>query len=269
MIHPSAIVHPQAELAANVEVGPFTVIGADVHVAAGCRIGSHVVLEGRLTLGSNCRVFPHAVLGTDPQDTKYRGEPSELKIGSGCVFREFVTANRGSEAGGGLTEIGENCYFMANAHVAHDCHLGRGVVMANSVALAGHVDVGDYAWFGGLAGVHQFVHIGSHAFIAAGAMVRRDVPPCLIAKGDRARLAGLNRIGLMRRGFSEARLNRLSELYARLASEQSLNLAPEWLIKLSEVSEDFEPDARLIGDFLNNSQVGVSAFIERPSELET
>lgn len=213
MIHPSAVIDPLASIADDVRVGPFAVIGKDVSIDEGGVIGPHAVIEGETSIGKRCLIYPHATLGTPPQDLKYKGEPTSLKIGDNCVFREGVTINRAGADASGVTLIGNHCYFMANAHVGHDCAIGDGVVLANSVALAGHVTVGHHVWFGGLSGVHQFVTIGDYAFIAAGSMVRYHVPPFVVAKGDRALVVKVNEIGLGRNNFSKARIEAIGTLY--------------------------------------------------------
>ncbi len=218
-IHPTALIHPDAEVHARVEIGAYAVIGPGVTLGEGCRIASHVVIEKDTELGPECRVSSHVVLGGDAQDLKYRGEPASLRLGAGCVIREFVTINRGTQAGGGETVLGDECYLMAYAHVAHDCHLGNGVILANNATLAGHVEVEDRANLGGLCAIHQFCRIGRLAFIGGGAMVRRDVPPFCQAKGDRARLTGLNRIGLERAGLQGNDQERIERVYRTLWHE--------------------------------------------------
>jgi UDP-N-acetylglucosamine acyltransferase len=212
-IHPTAIVDGRAELDASVEVGPFSVIGPHVRVGAGTVIGPHVVIEGRTTLGRDNHVFQFAALGAAPQDLKYAGEDTELVIGDGNRIREFTTLHIGTAGGGGVTRVGNGNLIMANAHVAHDCQIGDGVVMANSAALAGHVRVEDHAVLGGLCAVHQFCRIGRNAFLAGGTIVVMDIPPFCLARGDRARLAGLNVVGLTRRGFSAEALARIKQAY--------------------------------------------------------
>jgi UDP-N-acetylglucosamine acyltransferase len=223
-IHPTAIVDGHADLDPSVEVGPFSVIGPHVRIGAGTVIGPHVVIEGRTTLGINNRVFQFASLGAAPQDLKYAGEDTELVIGDGNRIREFTTLHIGTAGGGGVTRVGNKNLIMANAHVAHDCQIGDGVVMANSAALAGHVSVADHAVLGGLCAVHQFCRIGRHAFLAGGTIVVMDVPPFCLARGDRARLAGLNVVGLQRRGFSPEALARIKQSY-KILFRSSLPLA--------------------------------------------
>ena len=200
-IHPSAVVAPGAELGEGVRVEAFAVIGPHVRIGAGGWVGPHAVVEGRTTLGARVRIFQFASVGAVPQDLKYRGEPSTLEMGDDNVIREYVTLQPGTAGGGMVTRVGGGCLFMGSAHIGHDCIVGNNVILANGAALAGHVQVGDYAIIGALAGVHQFVRVGESALCAAGAMVSLDVPPFCIAAGDRARLFGLNSVGLRRRGM--------------------------------------------------------------------
>ena len=204
------------------EVGPYAVVGAGVVVGAGTRIGSHATIEGPCVLGAENRVFAHAVLGFEPQDLKYHGEVTRLTIGSRNVFREFSTVHRGTVTGRGVTVIGDDNYFMAYSHVAHDCRIGSGTVFANFVALAGHVDVGDRAVLGAFAGAHQFTRIGQHAFVGGYTPLRQDVLPFCKIDGAKAKTYGINRIGLQRSGFSEERLKALERAY-RLLVKSKLN----------------------------------------------
>lgn len=215
-IHPSAQVARGAELADGVVVGPHAVIGPRVRVGGGTWIGAHAVLDGRTTVGARNRIFPFASVGAMPQDLKYRGEPSTLTIGDANIVREYVSINPGTEGGGMATVIGSGCLFMVSSHVAHDCRLGNSVILANGVALAGHVTVEDHAIVGGLAGVHQFVRLGESALCAAGSMVSKDVPPFCTVAGDRARLFGLNVVGLRRRGFPDDTIRALRRAYRLL-----------------------------------------------------
>jgi UDP-N-acetylglucosamine acyltransferase len=217
-IHPTAIVAPGAVLAHDVVVGPYCIIGEDVALGAGVTLRSHVVVDGRTTIGEGTRIFPFASIGLEPQDLKYRGELSELVIGRNNRIREYVTMNPGTTGGGMVTRVGDNCLFMVGAHVAHDCQIGNYVIMANNATLAGHVVVEDYAVLGGLCAVHQYVRIGKHAMIGGMSGVERDVIPYGQVMGDRARLHGLNIIGMQRRGFSREDIQGLRNAYQFLFS---------------------------------------------------
>jgi UDP-N-acetylglucosamine acyltransferase len=212
-VHPTAVVSPGAKLHPTVEVGPYAVIGGQVTLGAGTTVGPHAVIEGRTRLGERNKVFQFASVGAQPQDLKYAGEDSALEIGDENLIREFTTLHKGTTGGGGVTRIGNRNLFMAYAHVAHDCQVGDGCVLANAATLGGHVDVGDHVILGGLAAVHQFTRIGQHAFVAGGTMVVMDVPPFCTAQGDRAELVGINSIGLARHGFSEDQIGRVKEAY--------------------------------------------------------
>ena len=217
-IHPSAVVAHAAQLGRGVEIGPFCTVGPDVVLGDDVRLVSHVAIAGHTTIGAGTRVFPFASLGHEPQDLKFRGEVSELRIGSGCVIREGVTMNPGTAAGGLLTSVGDRSVFLAQSHVAHDCRVGDEVIFSNNVMLAGHCTVGDHAILGGGAAVHQFVRLGRHSFIGGLAGVEHDVIPYGIALGNRAHLAGLNVVGLKRRGFSREVIHDLRRAYKSLFS---------------------------------------------------
>jgi UDP-N-acetylglucosamine acyltransferase len=225
-----------------------------VTIGEGSRVGPHAVIEGRTTLGRNNTVYQFASVGADPQDLKYQGEDSELVLGDGNRVREFVTLNKGTAHGGGVTRIGNNNLFMANSHVGHDCQVGSGCVFANSVALAGHVEVGDHATLGGLSAVHQFTRVGKHAFIAGGAMVVMDVPPYCTAHGDRAEQAGLNKVGLSRHGFSKEQIARIEDAY-RILFRSKLGLQ-EALAQL-QAELGGQPEVDLLLEFVSSSKRGV------------
>ncbi|MFN4088437.1 MAG: acyl-ACP--UDP-N-acetylglucosamine O-acyltransferase [Alphaproteobacteria bacterium] len=208
-IHPTAIVEPGARLGEGVAVGPYCVVGAEAELAAGVRLVSHVVVAGRTALGPDTTVYPFASLGHPPQDLKYAGEPSRLLIGRRNTIREHVTMNPGTVGGGMETVTGDDCLFMVGAHVAHDCRIGDRVVMANNATLAGHVEVQDDVVLGGLAAVHQFVRIGAQAMVGGMSGVEHDVPPFAVVAGNRARIEGLNIVGLRRRGFPRAEIDAL------------------------------------------------------------
>lgn len=205
-IHDTAVVSKDAILGEGVEIGPYTIIGPGVELKDNIVVGPHAVIEGDTVIGEGCRIFQFASIGSMSQDLKDTGGSGKLRIGSGNRFREFVTINCGTPDGGGVTTIGDNCFFMAYAHVAHDCHIGNFVVMANVATLAGHVTVEDFVGLGGLVAVHQFVKIGSHTFVGGGSMTSMDIAPYMKVshgKGARAKVMGPNTIGLERRGFSE------------------------------------------------------------------
>jgi len=218
-IHPTAIVAPAARVADDVVIGPYCVIGGDVALGAGVRLAAHVVIDGRTTIGEATRIFPFASIGLEPQDLKYQGEASSLVIGRDTTIREYVTINPGTAGGGMVTRVGDDCLLMIGAHVAHDCQLGNHVIMANNATLAGHVVIEDYALLGGLCAVHQFVRIGRHAMIGGMSGVERDVIPFGQAMGNRARLTGLNIIGMQRRGFSRDEIQGLRRAYQFLFSD--------------------------------------------------
>lgn len=213
MIHPTAIIDSKAELASDVEVGPYSVIRERVIIESGCIIGPHVTIDPFVTIGQNCRIFQYAAIGAVPQDLKFKGEESYVKIGKGTTIREFATIHRGTKHGNLITEIGEDNFLMAYTHVAHDCKTGKRVIMANCATLAGHITIGDYVTIGGLVAIHQFVRIGDHAYVGGKSAVVKDIPPYVIAAGDRAVLYGLNSVGLKRFGMSQDTLNILKKVY--------------------------------------------------------
>ncbi|WIY54299.1 acyl-ACP--UDP-N-acetylglucosamine O-acyltransferase [Devosia sp. YIM 151766] len=215
-VHPSAIVADGAILGAGVRIGPYCIIGPNVVLGDNVELVSHAVVEGRTTIGAGTRIFPFASVGHQPQDLKFHGEDSRLEIGERCTIRESVTINPGTEGGGMLTRIGNDCLIMANAHVAHDAILGNNVIMANYVGIAGHVHVGDNVIFGGTCVVHQFTRIGAHAFIGAQSMIDGDVIPYGMAVGNRAVLTGLNLVGLKRSKFQREAIYQLRAAYRQI-----------------------------------------------------
>jgi UDP-N-acetylglucosamine acyltransferase len=253
--HPTAVVHPEASLHESVEIGPYAVIGPKVKIGAGTTIGAHTVIEGDTTIGVRNKIFQFASLGAAPQDLKYAGEDTKLVIGDENMIREFTTLHIGTAGGGGVTRIGNKNLFMAYTHVAHDCIVGDHCVLANSGALAGHVEVGDHVIFGGLSAVHQFTRIGKHAFIAGGSMVAMDVPPYCTAQGDRAELVGLNTVGLTRNGYTDEQVRRIKEAYKILfRSKLGLNEA------LSKLKAEYAGHAEietLLG-FIEGSKRGIT-----------
>lgn len=248
-IHNTAIVDSKAELGNGVKIGPYCVVGAGVKLGDGVRLVSHVVVEGLTTIGANTVIYPFASIGHKPQDLKYHGEPSTLEIGENNQIREHVTMNPGTEGGGMVTRVGNNCLFMVGSHVAHDCMVGNNVIMANNATLAGHVTVGDFAIIGGLSAVQQFVRIGAHAMIGGMSGVESDVIPYGMVKGERAHLAGLNIVGLERRGFGREDIQLLRNAYRMLfASEGTM------AERLDDVAELYasHPLVKNIVEFIRN-----------------
>jgi UDP-N-acetylglucosamine acyltransferase len=241
-VHPTAIVDPRAELDSDVEIGPYCVIGAGVKIGKGCKVHSHAVIQGRTVMGQGNVVFPFATIGSAPQDLKYRGEPSELRIGDRNTIREYVSLNPGTTGGGMVTRVGDQNLLMMYCHIAHDCNVGNRNVIANGATLGGHVTVEDFVIVGGLVGIHQFVRIGTGAILGAGSMVSKDVPPYCNATGDRARLRGLNVEGLRRRGVDKAVIDAIRKAYriafnSKLKTEDALETIRRELPAISEIEK--------------------------------
>ncbi|MBE7565613.1 acyl-ACP--UDP-N-acetylglucosamine O-acyltransferase [Acidithiobacillus thiooxidans] len=254
-IHPTAIVDSGAIVGADCKIGPYAVIGAHVELGAHCQIGAHAVLEGPTRIGSHNHIFQFASVGTAPQDLGYQGEPTALEIGSHNTLREFVTVNRGTVKGGGVTRIGSHNLLMAYCHVAHDCRIGDQVVMANAATLAGHVCIEDHAILGGLSAVHQFARIGSHAILGGGTMAPLDIPPYMMAAGNHASLHGINVRGLARRGISRETILQIKRAYRILfRSGQRLDDAME---EVRQRGLDAPEIAHLL-DFIQNSKRGIT-----------
>jgi UDP-N-acetylglucosamine acyltransferase len=254
VIHATAIVDKRAEIAADVEIGPYCVIGPDVKIGKGTKLQSHVVVQGLTNLGENNTIFPFATVGSAPQDLKYKGERSQLLVGDRNVIREYVSVNPGTTGGGMLTRVGNDNLLMMYCHIAHDCILGDRNVIANGATLGGHVTIQDHVIVGGLVGVHQFVKIGAGSILGAGSMVSKDVPPFCNATGDRARLRGLNLEGLRRRGFDKAKINALKKAY-RIIFQSRMKTADA----LRKVRAELAPSAEidLLVGFIETSQRGV------------
>ena len=219
-IHPQAVVEDGAVLGADVTVGPFCVVGKDVVLGDGVELISHVALAGLTEIGAETKIYPFASIGHPPQDLKFKGEKSRVVIGRRTVIREQVTINPGTEGGGMLTSVGDDCLIMVGAHVAHDCRVGNGVILVNNATLAGHVTIGDHAILGGLSAVHQWVRVGAHAFLGGLSGLESDLIPYGSAIGDRARLGGLNLVGLRRRNFERESIHRLRAAYRMLFSDE-------------------------------------------------
>lgn len=242
-IHPTAVVEPGATVGAGVEIGPYCCVGPQVQLADDVVLRSHVVIDGSTEVGPRTVIYPFASIGSPPQDLKYEGEKSRLVIGADNTIREHVTMNPGTAGGGLLTKVGEGCLFMIGAHVAHDCQIGDHVVMANNASLAGHVTIGDYAILGGLAGVHQFVRVGAHAIIGGMTGVENDVIPYGSVLGERGRLAGLNLVGMRRRGFSKAQIASLRSVYRLLFTDTNGDTVCE---RLDEAEAAFAGNAAVM-----------------------
>jgi len=250
VIDARAIVSGEAELAANVSIGPFSIIGPGVRIGPRTVVGPHVVINGPSTIGADNRFFQFASIGDAPQDKKYQGEPTLLTIGDRNVFRESCTVNRGTTHDKGVTLIGSDNLFMAYAHVAHDCVVGNNTVFANCAALGGHVEIGDWVIIGGLTAVHQFTKVGAHAFLAGGAIVTRDVPPYVMVAGNPATPHAVNSEGLKRRGFTEEQIRNIRDAY-RIVYRSELKLA-EALERLAPQA-DGRPEIRAFVDFIHAS----------------
>ncbi|MEW5703368.1 MAG: acyl-ACP--UDP-N-acetylglucosamine O-acyltransferase [Pseudomonadota bacterium] len=256
--HPTALVDPKARLGEDVTIGPYCCIGPDVELGNGVQLIAHVVVAGRTKIGEKTQVYPYASLGHPPQDMKYKGEPSELIIGSHNIIREHVTMNPGTEAGGMVTRVGSHCLFMIATHVAHDCKVDDHVVMANNATLGGHVKVGEYAIIGGLSAVHQYVRIGKHVMVGGMSGVENDIIPYGSVMGNRAHLSGLNIIGLKRRSFSRDAIHTLRNAYRLLFAEEGTMAE-----RLADVSTLFK-DHEAVQDIVNFIKADSSRSICQP-----
>ncbi len=255
MIHPTALVDPKAEIDANVTIGPYAIIREHVNIGAGTIIGPHAAIDPYTTIGPDCRIFQFASVGATPQAIKFGGEETYARIGRGTVIREFVTINRGTGFGGGVTEVGEENFLMAYCHIAHDCKTGRQVILANNATLAGHITIEDYVTIGGLTAIHQFVRIGKYAYVGGKSAVVKDIPPYVIAAGDRATLHGLNKVGLKRRGMTEETLSALKKTY-RIIFRFGLTLNESIARVKAEV--DQVPEVIQFIDFIQSSSRGIT-----------
>jgi UDP-N-acetylglucosamine acyltransferase len=253
-VHPTAIVHPRAKIAPGVKIGAYSLIGENVQIGKDTVIESQVVLEGWSEIGERCHISPFVSIGAPPQHLRYRGEPTQVIIGNDNRIREFVTINRGTAEGGCKTVLGHGNFIMAYSHVAHDCKVGNQVIMANGSTLAGHIEVEDFAIVGGLVAIHQFVRVGRHAIIGGASAVPKDVPPYMVAAGNRARLFGLNLVGLKRHRFPEATMAALKQAY-RILFRSHLTLTKAMEKVRAEVPD--LPEIRHLLNFLKNSKRGV------------
>ena len=254
MIHPTAIVHPNAKLGGNVEIGAYTLVDEHVEIGDATRIGPHAVITGHTRIGRGNRIFQFVSLGEEPQDKKYAGEPTRLEIGDRNTIREFCTFNTGTAQDKGVTRIGDDNWIMAYVHIAHDCEVGNHAIFANNASLAGHVHVDDYAILGGFTGVHQFCRVGAHVITGIASVVRQDIPPFITASGNPAAPHGLNSEGLKRRGFSSEALAALKRAYKTLyKSGLGLNEAADAIAQ----EADQQPELRPLADFLRVTGRGI------------
>ncbi|OGS73438.1 MAG: acyl-[acyl-carrier-protein]--UDP-N-acetylglucosamine O-acyltransferase [Flavobacteria bacterium RIFCSPLOWO2_12_FULL_35_11] len=253
MNQPLAYIHPQAKIATNVVVEPFTTIHNNVIIGSGTWIGSNVTIMEGARIGKNCRIFPGAVISAIPQDLKFEGEDSLAIIGDNTTIRECVTVNRGTKALG-HTKIGDNCLIMATTHVAHDCIIGNNCILANGSIIAGHVTIGDYAILSGLVAVHQFIHIGEHSMVSGGSLVRKDVPPFSKAGKEPLSYIGINSIGLRRRGFATEKIREIQDIY-RILYQKNYNTTQALEKIEAEMEATKERDQIIL--FIKNSQRGI------------
>ena len=260
LIHPTAIVDPQAQIDSSVSIGAATVIGPHVRIGAGTTVGHHCVIEGHTTIGHDNRIFHFASLGAIPQDKKYAGEPCELVIGDRNTIREFSTYNIGSPGGGGVTRVGNDNWLMAYVHLAHDCIVGNNTIFANNSQLAGHVEVGDWVILGGFTVVHQFVRIGAHGMTAMCSLLFADQPPFVMSQGQPAQARSMNFEGLRRRGFAPGRIAAVKAMHKALYREQlTLEQAKGRIAELTARTPEAAPDVQLMLSFLDgvNPQRGI------------
>ena len=253
-IHSTAIVSPKAKIAEGVRIGPYSTIGEKVTIGRDTIIGSHVVIDGKTTIGKKNKIYPFVSLGLPPQDISYQDEETRVIIGDENIMREFVTINRATTKQDKVTRIGNKNYLMAYAHIAHDCTLGNSIIMSNAATLGGHIEIGDHAIIGGLVAIHQFVRVGAYAFIGGKSATVKDIPPFMIASGDRVKLYGLNQMGLKREGFSQEVINNLKKAYKIIWRDHHLlNEAME------RVKNEIPPfkELQMLLDFLVNSKRGI------------
>ena len=253
-VHPTAIVSPKAAIGNGCHIGPFCIVGDEVSLGTGVRLDSHVVIDGNTTIGDKTHIYPFTSIGLAPQDLKYAGEATATEIGKRNQIREFVTIHRGTAGGGGLTKIGDDNLFMAQAHIAHDCQIGSNVIMANAATLAGHVEIADRANVGAYSGVHQFCRVGFEGFVGGYSVVVKDAPPFAIIQGNHAKCYGLNKVGLKRRGYSKETIEKLHHAFhllltAKLNTSQALERIREEIKDCKEVD--------ILVEFIETSKRGV------------
>jgi UDP-N-acetylglucosamine acyltransferase len=256
VIHPTAVIDSKSHIDEDVEIGPYCTISGPVRISKGTKLISHVVIQGRTTIGENCTVSPFASLGGAPQDITYKGEETQVMIGRDSTIMEYVTINRGTEHGGGVTKVGDRNFIMAYAHVAHDCVLGNNVIMTNGATLGGHVQVADFATISAFCAIHQFCRIGQYAFVSGLTGIPNDVPPFVIAAGgagNRAKLFGLNVVGLERHGFTKEEISKLKKAY-KLLFRSSLPLSTSLKIIQDELKSEH---IKTLIDFIKSSKRGI------------
>lgn len=254
MIHPTSIIHENAKVGADCYIGPFCTVGAEVSLGDGVRLDSHVVIDGKTSVGDETHIYPFVSIGLAPQDLKYAGEPTGTRVGKRNQIREFVTIHRGTAGGGGMTQLGDDNLLMAQAHVAHDCHIGSGVIMANAATLAGHVEIADRANVGAYSGVHQFCRIGYEAFVGGYSVVVKDAMPFAIIQGNHAKCYGPNKLGMKRRGYSKETMEKVGHAFHLLLSSK-LNTSQAVEKIKAEITGCKEVD--LLVDFIETSKRGV------------
>lgn len=265
-IHSTAIVHPKASLADDVEVGPFCLIGEHVMIGKATRLLSHVTVDGWTEIGARCELHPFVSVGSPPQHLSYKGEPTKVVIGDDNILREYVTVNRATVQGGGTTTIGSKNFLMAYVHIAHDCHLGSHLIMANAATLAGHITIGDYAIIGGLTGIHQHVRVGPYSMVGGCCALGQDLPPFMRAAGGyRARIYGLNSVGLRRQGFSTDRISVLKRAYDMLFRSGHRIAEAAKLVK-AEFGD--QPDVMTVLGFLEGTKRGICQSVGKDQEDE-
>ena len=254
MIHPTAIIHPSARVDSSASVGPYCVLGAEAEIGAGCELLAHVFLEGPIRIGERNRFFPYSTIGVEPQDLKFKGERSETVIGSGNIFREFVTVHRGTEGGGALTQIGDGCLLQAYSHVAHDCQIGNRVILGHGMTMAGHVVIEDCAFVGAFSGIHQYCRVGRHSIIGGYSVITKDVLPYSKTVAEReVKTFGVNKVGLERHGFSSERIQRLHHALRLLTSSKLNTTQALERIRADGMNEDLE----VLVSFITSSERGV------------
>ncbi len=253
-IHTTAVVDPRCSLGQGVTIGPYTVLGPHVSVGDNCWIGPHVVIDGKTSIGEGCQIFQFSSIGAAPQDITYKGELTAVEIGPKTIIRESVTIHRGTSKGGGLTRVGSQCMIMAYCHIAHDCHIGDRVIMANVATLGGHVEIGDHAVIGGLSAIHQFCRIGSYAFLGGMSGANKDIPPFVKYQGQRSNLHGINVLGLKRAGFSRQTIEELREAY-RIIFKKAETITEG--LDMADAQFPNSPEVKEFTDFIRNSKRGV------------